>query len=202
MLKGQLAVHIEIILTADKLQYNKELSEVGILLAGSFTRWVEEIKAILPKKAITTKHENHAVLKLLFAEMIQDGVEKCKEFLQNLRTILLPVLSSINNIPTYDKDPKIYLEACQDYLQSTTRLSNICISRLKKNHSRGVFTVRCQQLASHLQNKIIESKRELMESMLQTLAIKVMLRLIIDVSTCQWNGKLFYCTNPSHKSRF
>lgn len=169
---GNLTIEIECILHGDIIQYNKELSEVGIQLNEVFTKWTRPVTALLPNRVISSKHSNQSVIGSLFLEMVQDSVDKSNEFIKNLNSITLPVLKSCSDLPIYEKDYKNYLESCQDYLKGSSRLANICISRLQNHHVRGLFTIGCSRLEFQLKKRISDAKNILKESMIHTLRQK------------------------------
>lgn len=169
---AQLAINIDVIMKSENIQYNVDLIEMGPILDIAFAKWISPIKARLPSKVITSKHENGKVLLVLLKESFSDGVEKCTEFIKNMRAIIMPVLLIGSRLPIIDKDPKIYLEACEDCLQSFYRLKNISKSRFY-NHSRGLFTIRCDIIATQVDLWISESKNKLIESILDTIRLKV-----------------------------
>ena len=152
--------------------FDSEPDEVGPLIEQSILSCFKPVKIYLPYKTMSSKHKNHRLLSKLVEEHVEDSVQKANELLKALSHSLIPLVKNGTVTATLDHDVKFYLDYCQQNLQSLSKLENVVLTT-KPVSLRGLFSIDFTPALESLMKLIRLKKKELMESVQNTMAQKV-----------------------------
>ena len=171
---GRIAIQLDLIFDRASLDisFRVSMDDFTNQLFGACSRWIEPVDRVLPSKVMSTRHPNQRLIDSLLRELVQDSLERSNELLKGIRLVLMPIIHSAATVPVISNDPKVYIEACQDSLDSLRKLIHVSSSRLI-SQTKGLFKISCESILIDIHAWGSETRKALVNSVLCTLKQKV-----------------------------